>query len=241
MELIQENTEAACAAHPNQKAVAECASCRKALCEICVFAVGNQAFCGDCGIAAARAAAAKPAAEARPVLTSAFPSSASAAVDQNFHPRVPTGLKCVQHNGVDAVAQCNACSSGMCATCDFEMPTGMHFCPACIDNASSAEISPKRRTMAIAAIVIAVYCTVLFVLMITGALYRAAGRPSDVQTFGCLVIVILYAPSIIGTAIATTAFNRRLRNTAAIWIALVWNSVITGFLVLQLILGMLRK
>ena len=155
--------------------------------------------------------------------------------------RIPEGLKCTQHLDADAVAECRGCSNGVCATCDFEMPGGVHFCPACIDNAGSEEISPKRRKMAITATVIAAYVTLMYVFMLTGALYRAMGSPKDVQALGCIVLLIIYAPSIVGTAMASNAFNRRLRNTAMIWTALVWNIVIISVLGLQMLLGMLSR
>jgi hypothetical protein len=154
---------------------------------------------------------------------------------------VPVGLKCPQHLEVDAIEQCRGCSNGVCATCDFEMPGGLHFCPACVDNAGSEEISPKRKKLAIAAIVLAAYCTGMYLFMITGALYRALGSPTDVQTLGCMVMLLLYAPSVLGTAFAATARDRRLRNTTMIWIALVWNVVIITVLGIQFAVGTINS
>ncbi len=150
---------------------------------------------------------------------------------------IPADLKCPQHIECDAVAVCRSCGSGMCATCDFLLPSGLHFCPACIDNAGNEEISPKRRRLAITAIVFAAYCSLMFLFVMSGAFYKAIGSPQDVQVFGCGVLLILHAPSIAGTALAWTAFDRRFRNTPLIWTALVWNAVIFAALGVLFIVG----
>ncbi|HWW60441.1 MAG TPA: hypothetical protein VN181_03645 [Thermoanaerobaculia bacterium] len=236
----------ACDAHPRQRAVADCASCGKALCGLCSFDVAGRHYCSDCAVSGAQAPPPPP--PPRPVLSTPFNSADSLTgyaapppLEQpRFTPTVTPGLKCSQHLDVDAVAECRGCSSGVCATCDFEMPGGVHFCPACIDNAGSEEISPKRKKLAVVALVIAAYVTFMFFFMLTGAFYRAMGSPKDLQVLGCFVLLIVYAPSIVGTALASNAFKRRFRNTPVIWIALVWNVVVLAVLGIQLIFGMMR-
>lgn len=236
-----------CDAHPRQSAVADCASCGKALCGLCSFDVGGRHYCSDCAVSGVQTAAPEP--PPRPVLSTPFGGAdaltgySSAAIEPPRYSRrsIPEGLKCTQHLDADAVAECRGCSNGVCATCDFEMPGGIHFCPSCIDNAGSEEISPKRKRMAIVATALAVYVTLMYVFMMTGGLYRAMGSPTDVQSFGCFILVIVYGPSIVGTAVASNAFNRRYRNTPMIWTAFVWNIVVISVLGIQLIFGMLSK
>jgi hypothetical protein len=231
-----------CEAHPRQAAVADCMACGKTLCGVCSFEVGGRHYCSDCAVSGARTASASASETALPPaapMDASDPSTGLLNLSRGPGRRsaVPLGLKCAQHTEVDAVGQCRGCSNGVCATCDFEMPGGLHFCPACVDNAGSEEISPKRKKLAIAAIALAAYCTGMYLFMITGALYRALGSPTDLQSLGCVVLVVLYAPSIVGTALAGTARDRRLRNTTMIWIALVWNVVILAVLGIQMAVG----
>lgn len=140
---------------------------------------------------------------------------------------------CTQHSDSNAVALCRACNNGVCATCDFLMPNGLHFCPACIDKAGDEEVSPKRRNLAIGAIVLAAWSTLLYPFTISGSLYRALGSPTDAQSFGCAVLFFLYGPSVIGTALAASAFDKRFRNTTLIWTARIWNFVLLAVLIVQ--------
>lgn len=223
-----------CQAHPGQAAVADCTACGKTLCGICSFDHGGRHYCGDCAVSGVRAALPPPS-------ESALPPAAPIEPSARRRSAVPLGLKCAQHSEVDAIAQCRGCSNGVCETCNFEMPGGLHFCPACVDNAGSEEISPKRKKLAIAGIVLAAYCTLMYVFMITGALYRAFGSPTDLQALGCVIMLVLYAPSIVGTSLAVTARDRRLRNTTMIWIGLVWNVVILTVLGIQFVVGIFRS
>lgn len=216
-----------CEAHPRQAAVADCSACGKTLCGMCSFEAGGRHYCADCAVSGANA-------ELPPASTETVPREPW----RRF--AVPL-VKCAQHSEIDAVAQCRGCSNGVCETCDFAMPGGLHFCPACVDNAGSEEISPKRKRMAIASIVLAAYCTFMYVFMITGALYRALGSPTDLQALGCGIMLVLYAPSVVGTALAATARDRRLRNTTMIWIGLVWNLVILAVLGIQFVVGIFNS
>jgi hypothetical protein len=253
-----------CEAHPRQAAVADCPTCGKTLCGLCSFEVGGRHYCADCAVSGAKAASAAALADgaAAPPLpegvkecpmcgvqtgaaSSACPACAHryGLLNLPHEPRrrsaVPLGLKCAQHTEVDAIAQCRGCSNGVCETCNFDMPGGLHFCPACVDNAGSEEMSPKRKKLATAAIVLASYCTLMYLFMITGALYRALGSPTDLQVLGGVIMLLLYAPSLIGTSLAVTARDRRLRNTTMVWIGLVWNIVILAVLVIQMVVGIL--
>src|SRR6266850_5826340 len=93
-------------------------------------------------------------------------------------------LKCTQHPEIHAVARCRGCSSGVCATCDFQISGGLHFCPKCIDSAGNEKIDPRRKKLAIYALVAAVYCTLVGIFTFSGALYRAMGGPANEQAIG---------------------------------------------------------
>jgi hypothetical protein len=146
-----------------------------------------------------------------------------------------SGLKCLQHPGVDAVAKCSACFSGICSTCDFQV-SKLHFCPRCIENAHDEKINPRRKNLAVGAIAIAAYCTLAGIITFSGFLYRALGT-IDERLWSMLIMYGLYVPSVIGMALAFSAFERRLKNTQLIWTALIWNTTVTSIFVLIEIAG----
>ncbi|HLG16300.1 MAG TPA: hypothetical protein VJH03_17605 [Blastocatellia bacterium] len=51
--------------------------------------------------------------------------------------------------------------------------------------------------------------------------------------------LLIFAPSIAGTAMAVSAFDRRLVNPPAIWVATIWNGVVLAALILLSIIGSL--
>jgi hypothetical protein len=145
-------------------------------------------------------------------------------------PSYLNGIKCQQHPDVNAVVKCRVCSSGVCSTCDIQV-SGVHFCPKCIENAPDEKISPRRKRLAVGSVVLAAYCTVVGILTFSGLLYQALGS-FNAQLWSLLIMYGLYIPSVIGTALAFSAFERRLKNTQLIWTALIWSSTMTGLFIL---------
>src|SRR5437763_11651910 len=88
---------------------------------------------------------------------------------------------CRQHPDTPAVARCRICSRGVCATCDFLLPGNVHVCPACLEKEPATEVAPKRRNLMIGAVAVAAYCTLMFVLLMSGTLHRAFGRGEAVN------------------------------------------------------------
>jgi hypothetical protein len=164
-------------------------------------------------------------------LVSELPPSVPPVIDE-IKPNPLEGLKCQQHPAVDAVARCGVCSSGVCATCDF-LIASIHVCPKCIDSAYEEKLSPHRRHLAIGAIILAIYCTLLSVFTLTGMLYRLMGNTLESPVYGYFVMFLVYLPSAVGTVLAFCAYERRLINTNLIWAALVWNSSLTTLLILS--------
>jgi len=155
-------------------------------------------------------------------------------------PDLLEGLKCLQHPNVAAVSICRACSSGVCGTCDF-LISGMHFCPKCIDGMNDEAISPLRRRLAVVAIILAIYCTLVGIFTITGMLYRLMGGAEYRLARSVFVFYGVYLPSIVGTVLAFSAFERRLKNTTLIWTALIWNATLTAiFILLEIAVRILR-
>lgn len=152
---------------------------------------------------------------------------------------VPVGLMCAQHLESQAVAQCRACSAGLCVTCDFQLPGGVHVCPECIDKAGDEEVSPRRKRLMVWSLVVVVYTTVMMALLITGALHRALAGDGGTAVVEATAGYGIFMPAIVGTALAFGAFDRRLRNTPLIWTSVIWNSVILGFFLILIVIGLL--
>ena len=132
----------------------------------------------------------------------------------------------------------STCSKGVCATCDFLLPGNVHVCPACLEKEPSTELTPKRRNLMIGAVAVAAYCTLMFVLLMSGTLHRAFGRGEAVNAILGNAILI---PAIGGLVLSLSAFDRRLRNTIGVWMGVVWNGVNLGIFLLLMIIGLARK
>jgi hypothetical protein len=145
------------------------------------------------------------------------------------------GIQCRQHPEIDAVARCRLCHRGVCATCDFLLPGNVHVCPACLEKEPSTEVSPKRRNTAIGALLIGIFVTFMFALLISGSIHRSFGNNEATNTvFGNLILW----PGLIGMGMALSAFDRRLRNSPLIWTTLVWNGINVGLFLLLMIIGL---
>lgn len=215
----------ACAVHPRQPAVAGCAACGKHVCALCSFDVNRQTYCGDCASEAASA-------------RNAQPESGFASLD--LTPATPAGWrrrdeagKCFDHPENDSVASCRLCAKRICATCDFALPGGVHLCPVCVENSqSSDEVSPKRKKLAYIALACAIWSTILFVLMFAGAFNElftddAAGKGADL-----IITNLTLWPLLIGTGLAMSANERRLKRTGLMKLVLWWNGVLGAIFLL---------
>jgi hypothetical protein len=155
-----------------------------------------------------------------------------------YVPRPPAGTMCVQHAATEAVARCRVCNKGMCATCDFELPGNMHVCPNCIESHNDQEISPKRIRRAWIAIALAIFTTIVMTTLLTGLLQTGLGLDPNDEAVSTIVGNLILWPAIAGLVLALMSRDRRLRNSALIWTAVIWNSVLTGIFLLLMIIGL---
>ena len=147
--------------------------------------------------------------------------------------RGPT-IFCVQHPEVPASTRCRVCLKGVCAICDFAVAGGsVHLCPACVEMEPATAISSGRRTLMIVGLVIAAFCLVLFVLGVSAAQRN--------QTAANLIFGVLILAAIAGTLTAMCALERRLSNSAGIWVAVGWNAVNLGILLIFTVVGLMRS
>lgn len=151
-------------------------------------------------------------------------------------PTVPAGMRCVQHPGSPATQQCQSCGAYMCATCDFELPGGFHYCPACATKPRSA-LSPKRKRAMIISIATAALASVSFVGTIIWAGLHPAENAMEQQALGVAMMFVVLVPAIVGLSMGLGAIDRRQVNPMSLWIGAIWNGVIIGGFVLLAIVG----
>lgn len=218
-----------CAAHLRQKAVGDCAACGKHICALCSFELNRQRYCSDC---ASTQAAQQNRAMSSGLITLDLSPAPSGAFRRTDAPSAP----CANHPDNVSVARCRLCSKPVCATCDFAMPGGVHLCPSCVENSqSSPEINPKRKKMSYIAIALAAWSTLMLVLMFSGAFNSLftddeAGKGMDV-----LITNITLWPLLIGTGLAMSARDRKLKSTALMNVAVWWNGILASIFLLFVI------
>lgn len=146
---------------------------------------------------------------------------------------LPIGLMCVQHPTVSAAQRCKICGTGMCATCDFLLPGGVHVCPVCM-SAPRDTLSPKRKKMMVWSYVLAVWSTLGMGVLFSGALANS----KEGEAIAGLVGTAIFIPSIVGTAVGFGALDRRLHNPLALWIAAIWNGLFLAIYLVLIFIGL---
>jgi hypothetical protein len=151
----------------------------------------------------------------------------------------PPGVVCVQHPTVSAARQCKLCGAFMCATCDFELPGGIHVCPTCATTPKTT-LSPRRKKLLFGAYALAVWSTLCMGILLSGALTGMVQTKAQEEVLGFVLILVVLAPSIAGLSLGFGAMDRRLVNPACIWIGILWNGVILGVFLLLCVVGSFR-
>jgi len=208
-----------CHQHPAVSASFVCRNCGTPLCELCAFAdeQGNR-FCPGC-------------------ISRRTPSASGLDVPPRIS--IPAGVHCVQHPNVDATQICKSCGAYMCATCDFALPGGIHICPACAA-APKTTLSRKRKKLLSISYVLAAWSTLVFTALLAGYFAKFVKTKDDVQMVGIMLLVFLLGPSLAGLAMACSALEKRLTNPPSLWIAVIWNGLITGGFILLDIIGLMK-
>jgi len=218
-------SDTACDVHPRQVAVHDCAACGKHICALCTFDLDKQAYCSDCAATQANVHNA--------ALSSGNPARNLTATARR---RDAPAENCAEHPDNPSVARCRLCAKAVCVTCDFALPGGVHLCPTCVETShSSDEVSPKRKRLSYIAIALAVWSTILFVMMFAGAFNKwftpdAAGNAADL-----IITNLTLWPLLIGTGLSMSAIDRRLKNTGVMKLAVWWNGVLGGIFLLIVI------
>lgn len=212
-----------CANHPNLRAGYACRRCGTAICQICSFPQDDGTWlCPKCVTMRSNSLE-------TPSLGGV--SAVTLAVQDR---------KCHLHPKVAAVQICQLCGVAMCATCDFALPGNLHLCPKCATTQRTG-ISSKRKAYLIGSFALAAWCTLVMAALLGGFFRSLAGNKQDEAALGVLLMLLLLIPSIIGTALGVSSMDRRLPNSIAMWVAVVWNGMILGGFLLLMIIGLFTK
>lgn len=235
----QSGSPATCLQHPEALAECVCARCQTAVCVECCYSLPDKSVCCK----SCYHAEPKPTTSPASILPSTPPPLRLATLQpvgqQAFRPAATMpGQSCVQHPNVMSVARCQSCGVGSCRTCDFVFPGNLHYCPVCVASATN-KLSPRRKKYLIAAYILAAWSSLGFVGFLGGA---AAGLTEAMGTgmLGMLFLLLVGLPAIIGTATGMSARRPGGPNSIAVWIALVWNALVLGGMVLLIIIGNLK-
>ena len=216
---IAAGQEQACAYHPQAWASWRCAGCGMAICETCVFTQPDGTkVCPSC-------------VSRRNTAGSTGPKGALTGM--------PRETKCKNHPGMDATSYCARCHTAMCQTCDFVFPGNIHLCPHCAT--SPQPMGSARKRNLIFSYLIAIWTSVGIGLIASGFFAHMVKTKSDVQLLGQGIMFLIFVPSIIGTALGFGTVDRRLSTPIAVWVSVVWNSVILLALVLLTFIGVMKK
>jgi hypothetical protein len=207
---------ATCRRHPDAAATAACAQCRRLICATCDFQLPDgRHLCPDCAV------------------------QGTAASDNPF--ASPTALpfaagNCRRHPDVPAVARCTSCGAPTCATCDFQFPGRLHYCPSCATN-PSPKLTGGRKGVAIWSLVAAGWVSFMLLLSIMGVMAEMVHDEAGAMVVGSLIMI----PGLLGIALALGSLDRRAGNPPLVWIAVIWNIVTAAACLLLMIVGMMAS
>lgn len=140
---------------------------------------------------------------------------------------------CRNHPKIDAEFICQVCDAPICKTCAFEFRDCIHICPGCIDKPQS--LSAKQKKYLIWSYAMSVVASVeFFIIIFIGAMFqKEISNKQEISIFILYLISILTGiTSVIGISKAISAMFYHRKNPLSIWIALIWNSIPLGFLLL---------
>lgn len=215
-----------CTRHAARPAMYRCADCATYTCELCDLTVGAEKVhvCPAC------ARRRNEGANVEPVRALPAPHGPP--------PPLPAlNLKCVQHAGVAADSVCDTCGAGMCPTCRFDVPGGMHVCPVCA-MAPKVTLSRKRKKGMILGFVFASIATGGMLLLLTGGMLSFyLNSPPFVAVI--LERLLTFFPALAGVALSVGSLDKKLGNPPALWAAAIWNMILLIGYVIVLIFAVL--
>lgn len=105
--------------------------------------------------------------------------------------------------------------------------------------ASSAQgLGSRRKGNLIWGYLLAVASTITLVLLLVGAFATMFSAPGSETAAGIFLLLIIFVPAAIGFSVASSAVERHLPNTPAVWGAIVWNGLIILSFVALTVIGL---
>ena len=147
-------------------------------------------------------------------------------------------VPCARHPESPAVTRCFTCKAALCTTCDFAFPGGIHLCPSCATN-PRPQVSPKRRILIWWSIILGA-CSLLTMAGFFVAIVAMRGS-SDAASMASVFVVISLFAALIGVALGTASFDRRLKTPGYVWFGVISNGVVLLIWLLLIIVGLARQ
>lgn len=226
-----------CVHHPGVRAHFVCGRCQSAVCGECCYRMPGGAYlCKQC-----YAIPEEPA-----VAAGVPPRLKLQRQEPSVHKPAPMRVSvtqprpCAQHPHVVAVAACQRCGAGSCATCDFVFPGTLHLCPDCATTGQGG-LSPLRKKYLIASFILAGWSLFALAAVMVGAAAMWGDSPAAEMALGLVMIIVAFGPSLIGTALGMSAFRKGASNPVSVWIALVLNSLVLAGFALLVVVGNLTE
>jgi hypothetical protein len=154
---------------------------------------------------------------------------------------MPEGTMCALHTSVPAAHRCACCRGFMCGTCDFNLGGGLHVCPTCAMASATQGLGSRRKRNVIFGYALAAIATITLVLLMVGAFAPLLKGENGQFVAGVLISVFTFGPAAAGFGVASSAVERHLPNTFAIWGAIIWNLLIIASFMALTVIGLTSK
>jgi hypothetical protein len=166
------------------------------------------------------------------------------------------GGMCFKHTSVAAVARCGSCDAGICAVCDYLVPSAQsaastlnlggsepagqtHLCPACAADAES-KMGVGPRVRLIAAFLLATWTTAVWIIMFIAFATGMVKTESEAGVLGDISGKAIGLPSLVGLGLSLSSIDRKRGTPYSVWSAVAWNSALVGFMLVALIIAFLK-
>ncbi|HEU4390225.1 MAG TPA: hypothetical protein VFV34_20655 [Blastocatellia bacterium] len=97
----------------------------------------------------------------------------------------------------------------------------------------------KRKWMIGGSFALACWCTLGMIAMF--AWFASGVTQEQAEAGGVVVFIFVFIPALAGSAIGFGAMDKRLGNPTSVWVAAVWNTLISAVFVALIVVGLLAK
>ena len=151
-----------------------------------------------------------------------------------------TGSPCIIHPSASASTKCMGCAADICSTCTFSFPGVLRLCPDCATKPPEGP-NATQKTLLYTSYGFALWTTLGIVALFSGIFAPLIDDPEQMPIFLLVFQYLIFSPALIGPALAIGATEKNSSTTPAIWISIVWNSLLAMVLVLLEIAGRMME